>query len=298
MKLNRAVLVVWAFAATFGFMVALWSRSHLYRTIEVVRKDPNVKYVLHWTPTDSVIDQYLVNGNKTFYQKKCPVKNCFVTSNRDLLNYNISAFDVILLHGPNILSNKNLDVPSERSVKQSYIFASMESSAYYPVSDARYNNVFNFTWTYKINSDIRYGYMVVKDHKGRVIGPNVDIPWIKVEDMISINDSVKEKLDNKNTAVAWFVSNCNSPSKREELAAKIKKELEKYNMNVDVYGACGSKSCSRSSMDECLQKLQKDYYFYLAFENSMAEDYVTEKLLHALQNYAVPIVYGGANYTR
>ncbi|XP_022823477.1 alpha-(1,3)-fucosyltransferase 9-like isoform X3 [Spodoptera litura] len=44
--------------------------------------------------------------------------------------------------------------------------------------------------------------------------------------------------------------------------------------------------------------LQKDYYFYMSMENSFAEDYVTEKLLTALRNDVVPIVYGGADYNR
>ncbi|XP_063375065.1 alpha-(1,3)-fucosyltransferase C-like [Cydia amplana] len=51
-------------------------------------------------------------------------------------------------------------------------------------------------------------------------------------------------------------------------------------------------------MEECLKLIQEQYYFYLSFENSFSEDYVTEKLLTALENYAVPVVYGGANYTR
>lgn len=38
-----------------------------------------------------------------------------------------------------------------------------------------------------------------------------------------------------------------------------------------------------------------DYYFYFSIENSFSEDYVTEKLLHALKHYAIPVVYGGAN---
>nr|XP_037877562.1 alpha-(1,3)-fucosyltransferase C-like [Bombyx mori] len=44
--------------------------------------------------------------------------------------------------------------------------------------------------------------------------------------------------------------------------------------------------------------IREKYYFYLSFENSFGEDYVTEKLLHALEFDAVPVVYGGANYTR
>ncbi|XP_026326219.1 alpha-(1,3)-fucosyltransferase C-like isoform X2 [Hyposmocoma kahamanoa] len=36
----------------------------------------------------------------------------------------------------------------------------------------------------------------------------------------------------------------------------------------------------------------------MAYENSIIEDYVTEKVLYGYENFAVPIVYGGANYSR
>lgn len=44
--------------------------------------------------------------------------------------------------------------------------------------------------------------------------------------------------------------------------------------------------------------LDTEYKFYLAFENSLCVDYVTEKLYGALQRGIVPVVFGGANYTR
>lgn len=42
--------------------------------------------------------------------------------------------------------------------------------------------------------------------------------------------------------------------------------------------------------------MEQDYKFYLAFENSICHDYITEKFYNALQYRTVPIVYGGANY--
>jgi len=41
---------------------------------------------------------------------------------------------------------------------------------------------------------------------------------------------------------------------------------------------------------------ERDYKFYLAFENSICPDYVTEKLFNTLLFTTVPIVYGGADY--
>lgn len=45
--------------------------------------------------------------------------------------------------------------------------------------------------------------------------------------------------------------------------------------------------------------LNSTYKFYLAFENAICDDYVTEKLFDIISNnYIVPIVYGGADYLR
>lgn len=44
--------------------------------------------------------------------------------------------------------------------------------------------------------------------------------------------------------------------------------------------------------------LQREYRFYLSFENSLCTDYVTEKLYRALEHDVVPVVFGGADYDR
>ena len=35
-----------------------------------------------------------------------------------------------------------------------------------------------------------------------------------------------------------------------------------------VYGACGTKTCPRSQANNCFKMLDREYKFYLAFENS------------------------------
>ncbi len=60
----------------------------------------------------------------------------------------------------------------------------------------------------------------------------------------------------KNKTAAWFVSNCNTPAKREDYV----KRLSKY-INVDVYGSCGTKKCGRNENDKCENMLQKDYWY-------------------------------------
>lgn len=78
---------------------------------------------------------------------------------------------------------------------------------------------------------------------------------------------------NKNKEVAWLVSNCQAKSGRLDYV----KELSKY-IGVDIYGLCGNdRTCPRSR--DCFKDvIEPQYYFYLSFENSLCQDYVTEKL--------------------
>jgi alpha-1,3-fucosyltransferase len=49
--------------------------------------------------------------------------------------------------------------------------------------------------------------------------------------------------------------------------------------------------------ENCTALLENDYKFYLSFENSLCDQYVSEKLWMALQSSVVPVVMGQANYT-
>ena len=53
-------------------------------------------------------------------------------------------------------------------------------------------------------------------------------------------------------------------------------ELSRY-IGVDIYGACGPLKCSRMKEASCFKILERKYKFYLAFENSNCQDYITEK---------------------
>ncbi len=93
--------------------------------------------------------------------------------------------------------------------------------------------------------------------------------------------------------VAWMVSNCHSNSDRESYAAELAKHV-----SVDVYGKCGTEQCALQNNTECMIMLEENYKFYLGFENSVCNDYVTEKFWKVLRFSLIPVVLGGANYSR
>lgn len=281
--------------SVFGLMILATAYYYIYG-LNKSEDDLNMKYILLWAPAKrNNLFRHLDHGKKTFDMRKCPIRNCYLTDNKAFLN-NLTKYDAIVFNGPDVFGNYNV-YPPVRAPHQKYIFASRASSQYCeaPSNKDRY---FNWTWTYKINSDIPMKYITIRNINGDIIGPKEEMHWLSVDKMRPVDDEVLDILDRKTTAVAWISSNCDTLSKREIYVTNLNAELSKYDLVLDIYGACGSLLCPKFFMTHCLFALQLDYYFYLAFENSFDEDYVTESLLHGLQNFVVPIVYGGANYTR
>lgn len=244
---------------------------------------------LHFTP---MFDYY--QGQQYFINQNCSFQNCFITGNRSFLS-DVRLYDVILFNAIALRQSGTI-LPSNRLVHQIFIFMSNEPAAMYQLA-THYNGFFNYTFTYKLNSDITWRFFVVTNKNGEIVAPKVDVKWIDVDDMEPISDEIKRKLQTKSKAAAWHVSHCYTPSRREEFVEKLIPELARYKLNIDISGACGNLYC-QAWTEECYTAIETDYYFYLAFENSMCDDYVSEKILKATQHFSVPIVFGGANYSR
>ncbi|PZC80041.1 hypothetical protein B5X24_HaOG215510 [Helicoverpa armigera] len=256
------------------------------------------KFILLWTNPNTYPFLYFGEGNDIFKKKKCEYVNCVVTSNRRLLRA-LTEFHIVVFNGPQLGEMMpSDDIPMERSFRQKYVYANIEAAVNYPICRNTWNNFFNWTWTYKLNSDAVWGYIVITNTSNHVIGPKENMDWMSVDDMKNIDNDLKLKLASKHVAAAWFVSNCNTLSKREFFFNELQTFMSYSNLKADVYGSCGSFQCPKSIMYRCHDELQRKYYFYLAFENALSEDYVSEKILHALNHYTVPVVYGGADYSR
>lgn len=264
---------------------------YLFNAVAMKRNNSNI-IILIWdyprlTPAldDEKWDSY-------FIHRGCRFQNCIITAEykflTDIRDFNAIIFNSMIING--------ITEPKARSQKQNYVLFSDEPAAIYPVS-SRFNAFFNMTWTYKLNSDAKWRFMVVKNDRDEVIGPNSEVEWMNFKDMIPTSDYIIQKLQTKQIAAAWFVTHCNTPGKRENIVKSLINELDKYNLKIDIFGPCGNLTCSQNN-EECHAFIESDYYFYMAFENSLCEDYVTEKILIALKHYAVPVVYGGADYSR
>jgi len=65
-------------------------------------------------------------------------------------------------------------------------------------------------------------------------------------------------------------------------------------MSVQIYGLIG-KRCPGNQ--NCREFISNKYMFFLAFENSVCRDYITEKFFDTLKFDIVPVVLGGGNYS-
>lgn len=257
-----------------------------------------MRYILVWsispTPSNSFIKN-LGKGQDTFIKRQCLHQNCFITRDDTFLD-NIYDFDAILF-----LASELSDIPLVPDVRyddQKYVFVGQESAVTKPVKE-EFNSFFNWTWTYKLESDIRSNDVVIRNKMNEIIGPEHDMDWVEYNNLKPISLYMRNKLESKKVAAIWFASRCNTSSKREDFISQLQKELLfEYKLDLRKCGECGEYKCLIENNDYCLSKVESDYYFYLAFENALCEDFVTERVVNALQHYAIPIVYGGANYSR
>ena len=118
---------------------------------------------------------------------------------------------------------------------------------------------------------------------------------VKYYDFIPHNSSLvvmSAKNKGRQKQAVWIVSHCNTFIKREQFV----KLLQKY-INITIYGKCGKKIdnfCPHFSQD-CLQNIVREYKFYIAFENTLCDDYLTEKGPQFMSLPTIPIIMSYGN---
>ncbi|XP_013385410.1 alpha-(1,3)-fucosyltransferase C-like [Lingula anatina] len=230
------------------------------------------KMILYWRVNKSCAYFTLTKPGPSFKDLNCPVNNCVWTDDKA----KVKEADAVLFFDHCL---KDVIPPQDRNPQGRWVLVNHESPCHVNTFKvlSQWDGLFNWTMTYTKDSDIYSPY-------AQVIRNDGDSPVLSRERSLSI-------ARNKSSLVAWMVSNCRTLSKRE----KYVEELDKY-IPVDVYGRCGPLACERRSK-RC-SKILSDYKFYLAFENSLSKDYVTEKFFNMIPMNVIPITRSGANFSR
>ncbi|XP_015127329.1 alpha-(1,3)-fucosyltransferase C isoform X2 [Diachasma alloeum] len=222
-----------------------------------------LKTILYWNTMYAEKHRHFMFGTGDVF-RGCPVPHCYGTPDRKWLN-NLEDYDAILFHG---IEMNTGDLPTGRSDHQRYIFFSWESPAS-RIRDLSTNEIIS----------------PPRDPAGIV-------PW-RTPKSYDVSNEEFEIIKSKSRMAAWFVSHCNTHSRRETLV----EELKKY-FKVDIYGQCGKLRCNKENNEMCNDLIERDYFFYFSFENTLCKDYVTEKLFSPMSKYTIPVVYGGADYSK
>ncbi|XP_051906773.1 alpha-(1,3)-fucosyltransferase 7 [Hippocampus zosterae] len=175
--------------------------------------------------------------------------------------------DVVVFHNRELITGQEklpMDLP--RPPGQRWVWMSLES----PVHNGdlrKFAGIFNLTMNYRRDADISIPYgerLAKKPEEGE--------------------NPVQTNTGNKSILACWVVSNYASSYRR----SKVHKELSAI-VPVKVYGRWTNIPLTSAELIPTISHC----YFYLAFENSEAKDYITEKLWkNAYQSGAVPVVLG------
>ncbi|XP_063883121.1 alpha-(1,3)-fucosyltransferase C-like isoform X2 [Scylla paramamosain] len=241
---------------------------------------------------------------RTSLMHKCPVSTCVFLENSS----HPEDTDAVVFHSFDFDPEQ---VPAVRRPEQVYVWLSMESPkwdgfSYGKILQFGRPGFFNWTSTYHRESDVMHPYGGLLPLQGEVdyVRPGLlnksGVAYGEYLAALAGGD-LQQEIKGKDWAaflerpklVVWMVSHCSTSSGREVYVQELQQHTE-----VDVFGSCGELKCSIESIEECYTKvLRPTYKFYLAFENNLCEDYVTEKAWLPLRHGLVPVVFGGARYS-
>ena len=155
------------------------------------------------------------------------------------------------------------------------IAATMESAVYYPgLVDPSYMARFDVEASYRLAADVMLSYL-------------------NEEHVATWKSATLIPFAEKENAVAYLSSNCAAPSGRDDIAGRLM--AVPGALPVHALGRCRNNRPSPPSREQ--GDTLKRYRFCLAMENSIADDYVSEKVYAAMSAGCTPIYYGPADMT-
>ncbi len=136
---------------------------------------------------------------------------------------------------------------------------------------------YDISMSYRLNSDVPYTY--------------INFAQGTPKDLLNLLAETNSTWKSREKAVLFAARNCNSKNQREQLV----KMLQKF-VRVDSVSSCLNNKKWPSDIPRTDKRtLSKRYMALLAAENSVDDDYVSEKVYDGLVAGAVPIYYGAPN---
>lgn len=178
--------------------------------------------------------------------------------------------DVVIVHLPNCKPGFR----TRRYPLQSWVGWSLESTVNYPLmADRQFMRQFDLRMTYERNADVWTPYLPLPDEWERIRAAPI-------------------ALQQEGAPVVAFISNGDDRMGRAQLLA----ELLRY-VPIDCYGRLFNNRQLPADDGGGLSKRRAvaRYPFCIAFENSSAPDYVTEKIYDALSAGSIPVYRGAPN---
>lgn len=173
-----------------------------------------------------------------------------------------------------------LKTPPLRNPNSLWAFQSAEPPRFKAELPPKWDSMFNYSVTYVAGTD------------GEMYNFRDKLVKKRVPRTQSLVNQKKRKV-----RALWFVSHCQQPHRPAISSGRADyiKELSQY-IPIDVFTRHSNcKEQFGSLVKEGPDPRIKDYPFYLAFENSLCKDYITEKLWKVLEYNipTIPIVLGG-----
>ncbi|KAL9982709.1 hypothetical protein ACROYT_G004786 [Oculina patagonica] len=229
----------------------------------------------------------------------CEESRCQITFDKGLLNVS----DAVLFHAGALSPQLDIEkLTRNRLPGQRWVMYIKECPGVVPIAP-RYNALyFNWTATYRRDSDfyVPYGAYASLETQNRPSSDEVSsYQRTKTDDVLEEHSVQKVNYARGKDKMAVFGTSQHCGGYRYEFVRALMKHVE-----VNVFGKCASQlqtnktwHCPRNMGNGCLEEFQR-HKFYLAVENSLCVDYITEKYWrNSLERGLVPIVLGGARYS-
>ncbi|XP_063050342.1 alpha-(1,3)-fucosyltransferase 7-like [Engraulis encrasicolus] len=207
------------------------------------------------------LSENLLHGN--LCKERYGIPNCILSDDRSLF----TQADFVIFHNRELINGEQrLPLHLPRPQQQGWVWFSMES----PGHNGNINFLdgkMNYTMSYRRDADFFAPYGWLEPH---YVGSGM-----------TVDDFIPKK---KSSLACWVVSNYAYHHRRTEVYNELQEVIP-----VEVYG----RAVNRPLDGEQLLPTISRCYFYLSFENSQFQDYVTEKLwTNAFKGGAVPVVLG------